>query len=175
MNIWHSADKNRITAEEFLAVVEIPKGSKTKYELDKDSGMLILDRILYTSTHYPANYGFIPRTLADDKDPLDVLVLCSEVLLPLSMVMCYPIGVIIMLDGGSLDEKIIAIPCKDPTYNAYKDIRQLPKHVFDEMKHFFKVYKELENKDTAVEEIQSKAEAIKIIQKSIDRYQREFG
>lgn len=175
MNIWHGADKSKIKAEEFIAVVEIPKGSKTKYELDKDSGMLILDRILYTSTHYPANYGFIPRTLADDSDPLDVLVLCSEVLLPLSMVVCYPIGVIIMLDGGKLDEKIIAIPLKDPNYNAYNDIKQLPKHIFDEMEHFFRVYKELENKDTAVEEIKNRDEAVKIIQKSIDSYNREFG
>jgi inorganic pyrophosphatase len=175
MNIWHDADKKRITPQEFLAVVEIPKGSKTKYELDKDSGLLILDRILYTSTHYPANYGFIPRTLADDGDPLDVLILCSEELLPLSMVKCYPIGVIIMIDSGSLDEKIIAIPCNDPTYNTYNDITKLPMHIFDEMKHFFKVYKQLENKETAVEEIQSKKEAVSIIQKSINNYIKKFG
>lgn len=174
MNIWHDADKQRIKPEEFLAVIEIPKGSKTKYELDKESGLLILDRILYTSTHYPANYGFIPRTLADDGDPLDVLILCSEELLPLSMVKCYPIGVIIMIDSGCLDEKIIAIPCNDPTYNTYHDIKKLPMHIFDEMIHFFKVYKQLENKETAVEEIQSRKEAVNIIQKSIKNYLKEF-
>ena len=107
MNIWHDIDPKRITPDEFIAVIEIPKGSKQKYELDKKTGLLILDRILYTSTHYPANYGFIPHTLADDGDPLDVLVLCSESLLPLSLVKVYPIGVITMNDNGKNDEKII--------------------------------------------------------------------
>ena len=122
MNIWHDIDKDRIKPEEFVAVVEIQKGSKQKYEMDKKTGLLILDRILYTSTHYPANYGFIPHTLAEDGDPLDVLILCSEELLPMSLVKCYPIGVITMKDNGSVDEKIIAIPFTDPTYNTYKSI-----------------------------------------------------
>ena len=150
MNIWHDIDPKRITPDEFIAVIEIPKGSKQKYELDKKTGLLILDRILYTSTHYPANYGFIPHTLADDGDPLDVLVLCSESLLPLSLVKVYPIGVITMNDNGKNDEKIIAIPFTDPNYNSYKTIADLPKHVFDEMQHFFSVYKQLEGKNTAV-------------------------
>ena len=136
----------RITAEDFVAVIEIEKGSKKKYELDKETGLIILDRILYTSTHYPANYGLIPRTLSDDGDPLDVLVLCSEVLQPMSLVRCYPIGVFTMLDGGKLDEKIIAIPFSDPTYNSYHDISELPSHLFSEMRHFFQVYKNLEGK-----------------------------
>ena len=140
MNIWHDIDPKRITPDEFIAVIEIPKGSKQKYELDKKTGLLILDRILYTSTHYPANYGFIPHTLADDGDPLDVLVLCSESLLPLSLVKVYPIGVITMNDNGKNDEKIIAIPFTDPNYNSYKTIADLPKHVFDEMQHLFSVY-----------------------------------
>ncbi len=126
-----------------MAVIEIEKGSKCKYEFDKETGVLRLDRILYTSTHYPANYGFIPRTYADDLDPLDVLVLCSEILYPMTTVLCYPIVVISMIDNGRYDEKIIAIPFNDPTYNSYTDISQIPSHIFEEMSHFFRVYKSL--------------------------------
>ena len=115
MNLWHDIAPARVRPEDFFAVIEIEKGSKNKYEMDKETGALRLDRILYTSTHYPANYGFIPRTWADDGDPLDVLVLCSECIRPLSLVECYPIGVISMEDSGSLDEKIIAIPFQDPS------------------------------------------------------------
>ena len=115
MNILHDIDPKRISPNDFIAVVEIPKGSKNKYELDKETGLIILDRVLYTSTHYPANYGFIPLTFADDLDPLDVVVLCSEPLDPLTLVRCYPVGVIKMLDNGRSDEKIIAIPFSDPT------------------------------------------------------------
>ena len=175
MNIWHDIKSERIKPEKFTAVVEIPRGSKIKYELDKETGMLKLDRILYTSTHYPANYGFIPRTLADDGDPLDVLVLCTEYIDPLTLVECYPIGMITMVDSGSQDEKIIAIPKGDPTYNMYKNIIDLPSHIFEEMKHFFKVYKELENKETQVEDIKLKDEAIKTIATCIDNYNKKFG
>lgn len=170
MNIWHNIDPKRIRKSDFLAVVEIEKGSKCKYELDKETGMLILDRILYTSTHYPANYGFIPRTYADDLDPLDVLVLCSEPLHPMTSVRCYPIGVITMIDNGRYDEKIIAIPFHDPTYNNYKDISEIPTHIFDEMTHFFRVYKELEGKETAVNEVLGAEAAEAIIQQAIDGY-----
>ena len=170
MNIWHDIARNRISSGDFYAVVGITKGSKMKYELDKETGLLALDRILYTSTHYPANYGFIPRTLADDGDPMDVLVLCSESLCPMSLVRCYPIGVITMSDNGDSDEKIIAIPYSDPTYNGYKSISELPQHIFDEMQHFFRVYKELENKSTSVSEVHDVDVAKDIIQKSIDNY-----
>ena len=145
MNLWHDVNIKRITPQDFLAVIEIPKGCKNKYEMDKETGALILDRVLYTSTHYPANYGFIPKTYADDLDPLDVLVLCSESITPLAMVRCYPIGVISMVDGGYLDYKIIAIPFSDPNWNCYKRIEELPVHIIDEMCHFFNVYKSLEN------------------------------
>ena len=170
MNIWHDISRSRINADDFYAVIEITKGSKMKYELDKETGILVLDRILYTSTHYPANYGFIPRTLAEDGDPMDVLVLCSEPLLSHSLVRCYPIGVIIMNDNGSMDEKVIAIPFTDPNYNTYKSIHDLPKHIFDEMQHFFTVYKELEGKSTSVSEVHDVAMAKKVVQKSIDSY-----
>lgn len=170
MNIWHDIESSRIKPEEFIAVVEISKGSKQKYEMDKKTGLLRLDRILYTSTHYPANYGFIPHTLAADNDPLDVLILCSESLIPMSLVKCYPIGVIVMNDSGAVDEKIIAIPETDPNYNTYKSIKDLPKHVFDEMSHFFSVYKQLENKHTSVDVAADRKEAIKIIKNSMESY-----
>ena len=174
MNIWHDMNPARISPMDFFACVEIGKGGKVKYELDKDTGLLRLDRILHTSTHYPANYGFIPRTYADDYDPLDVLIICTEQLMPLTLVRCYPIGVMTMLDNGRNDEKIIAIPHDDPTYNEYKDISELPKHIFDEMRHFFSVYKSLENKETAVNEVEGCEEALKVIDNAIVNYIEEY-
>ena len=175
MNIWHDINPKRISPSDFIAVIEIPSGSKKKYELDKETGLIILDRILYTSTHYPANYGFIPRTYGDDGDPLDVLVLCTEPIEPLPLVRCYPIGVISMMDGGKRDEKIIAIPYNEPTYREYTDINQLPKHIFSEMSHFFSVYKALEHKETVVDEVQNWQVATKIIYECIQRYNQKFG
>lgn len=174
MNIWHDIEKERIKKDDFVAVIEISKNSKIKYELDKETGMLKVDRILYTSTHYPANYGFIPRTYAMDKDPLDVLVLCSEIIAPLSIVQVRPIGVLIMKDGGDMDEKIIAVPFGDPSYNCYSSVNEIPAHIFNEIKHFFKVYKELEGKSTAIDNIYNKEKAIEIINDSIKRYEKEF-
>ena len=174
MNIWHNISKERIKAKKFEALIEIPKGCKAKYELDKETGILKLDRVLYTSTVYPANYGFIPRTLADDGDPLDVLVLCGESIYPQTLVQCYPIGVITMMDGDELDEKIIAVPFKDPTYNSYYDIHELPTHVYEEMMHFFEVYKSLEHKKTTVKEICHRDEAMEIITKCIEAYEKAF-
>ena len=173
-NIWHDMDPKRVTPKDFIAVIEIPKGSKKKYELDKETGLIFLDRVLHTSTHYPANYGFIPRSYGDDGDPLDVLVLCSEPLDPLTLVRCYPIGYISMLDGGRNDEKIIAIPFSDPTYNEYKDISELPAHIFDEMAHFFSVYKALEGKDTVAGEVNGREAAVTVIQGALDHYIETF-
>ena len=175
MKIWHDISEERIKAKSFEALIEIPKGCKVKYELVKETGLLKLDRVLYTSTVYPANYGFIPRTLAEDGDPLDVLVLCGETIYPMTLINCYPICVIKMIDGGSLDEKVIAIPFKDPTYNGYYDIHELPNHVFDEMMHFFEVYKTLEHKQTTVKEICHRDEAVEIINKCISMYKDKFG
>ena len=173
-NIWHDMSPKRISPEDFMAVIEIPKGSKKKYELDKETGYLMLDRILYTSTHYPANYGFIPRTYGDDLDPLDVLLLCSEEIEPMTLVRCYPIGVITMIDNGRNDEKIIAIPFGDPTYNHYTDISQLPAHVSEEMNHFFTVYKQLENKETVINEVGGREMAKDIIARAITSYVDTF-
>ena len=173
-NIWHDISPKRITPEDFICVVEISKGSRKKYELDKDTGFMILDRILYTSTHYPANYGFIPRTYGDDNDPLDVLLICAEPIEPMTLVRAYPIGVITMIDNGRRDEKIIAIPFDDPNYNMYDDIDTLPRHIFEEMRHFFSVYKNLENKETAVDEVLPRGEALRIIGEAIDNYVNKF-
>ena len=173
-NIWHDISPKRISAEDFVCVIEISKGSKKKYELDKETGLILLDRILYTSTHYPANYGMIPRTYGEDGDPLDVLLLCSESIEPLVLVRAYPIGVISMVDNGRNDEKIIAIPFNDPTYNKYTDISQLPSHLFEEMRHFFAVYKNLENKTTAVNEVSGHETAITVIRAGIESYINNF-
>ncbi len=174
MNPWHDFADERIKIDNFISVIEIPKGSKNKYELDKESGMLRLDRILYTSTHYPANYGFIPRTLSEDGDPLDVLVLCQETLAPLSILECYPIGMITMIDDNDEDEKIIAVPLNDPFLNNYTDISELPQHQFQEIKHFFEIYKYLENKETRVDKICGREEAIATIVKCKNAYRKVF-
>lgn len=174
-NIWHDISPKRITTDDFYAVIEISKGGKNKYELDKETGLLKLDRVLFTSTHYPANYGFIPRTYADDGDPLDVLVLCSETIQPMTLVECKPIGVLSMVDNNSNDEKIIAVPVNDPNYSTYNDIKDLPKHIFQEIQHFFQVYKTLEaDKVTSVTEISGVKKAKDVIKKSIDSYIRDF-
>ena len=175
MNIWHDISPKRIKTDDFICYIEITKGSRSKYELDKETGLLILDRVLYTSTMYPASYGFIPRTLADDGDPLDTLVLCSEPILPATMVRCYPIGILEMTDEGAYDQKIIAIPFGEPTYSGYSDISQLPKHVFEEMMHFFEVYKQLEHKQTAVHEIKGREDAVDTVRRCIEAYSKKFG
>jgi inorganic pyrophosphatase len=174
MNIWHDIKPSRIKPEDFEVVIEISKGSKQKYELDKETGMLRLDRILYTSTHYPANYGFIPRTYGDDGDPLDALVICSEEIAPMTLVRCYPLGVITMLDGGKNDEKIICVPFTDPNYVIVKDIFELPHHMFEEIKHFFQVYKNLEGKETVVDEVKNREAAVEVIKAAIDNYIHTF-
>jgi len=170
MHAWHDINPKRIAPDDFMAVIEITKGSRTKYELDKESGLLRLDRILYTSTHYPANYGFIARSLGEDEDPLDILLLCAEPIIPLTIVRCYPIGAITMIDDGKKDDKIIAIPFDDPNYSSYQEISDLPEHIFREMVHFFSVYKALEGKDTAANDICPRSYALQVIRESIDRY-----
>lgn len=175
MNIWHDINPTFIKCENFTAVIEIPKGGKNKYELDKETGLLRLDRVLYTSTHYPASYGFIPRTYAEDDDPLDVLVICAEPINPMTLVQVYPIGVMRMIDGGKNDDKIIAIPFSDPNYNTIQDISQLPKHIFDEMVHFFNVYKQLEHKKTAVSDLYGRDTALNIIDVAIMRYKELYS
>ena len=175
MNPWHDFDPKRLSPESFMAIIEIPKGSKKKYELDKETGLIILDRVLHTSTHYPANYGFIPRTYAGDLDPLDVLVLCSEDLEPLSIVNCYPIGIIRMKDQDAIDDKIIAIPFNDPNWNHYNSLDELPIHLSEEIVHFFRVYKSLEHKETTILEILGRKEAEEVIDEAIKNYNLKFN
>lgn len=174
MNIWKDVSAERIKADDFIACIEIQQGDKTKYELDKETGLLIMDRVLYTSTYYPMNYGFIPLTLSEDNDPLDVFVLCSQPLARLSLVRCYPIGVVTMTDRDEQDEKIIAIPFGDPQYNSYDDISKLPKHMFDELQHFLTVYKQLENKKVQVESLGDHEKAKEIIEQSLIRYKKNM-
>lgn len=159
-----------INRDEFTAIVEITKGSKNKYEYDPDTGLLKLDRILYTSTHYPHNYGFIPLTLDYDGDPLDVLIISSEPMLPLSEVKCRPIGVLEMIDGGLVDYKVMAVCVNDPFYNNFNDISELPIHISEEIQHFFQVYKLLENKTTRVGNMYGKEEAQKVIDECLEKF-----
>lgn len=170
MNPWHDVKPERITPEKFISLIEISKGSKNKYELDKETGRLMLDRVLFTSTHYPQNYGFIPRTYADDYDPLDVLVLTSEAIIPMTFVRCKPIGMLNMIDNKLPDQKIIAVCIDDPFYGQYNDISEIPQHIMDEIKHFFTVYKSLEGKQTAVDVVTGRDEAIKVISECMEKY-----
>jgi len=156
------------------AIIEIPKGCRAKYELDKESGLLKLDRVLYSSVYYPANYGFIPRTYCDDHDPLDILILSQVDVVPLCIMEAKVIGVMQMIDSGEADDKIIAVAANDMSVNHINDIAELPPHFIAEMRHFFEEYKKLENKTVKVEEFQNKAVAEKIIEESIRLYENMF-
>ena len=171
-NLWKSIPLGNPEGQ-FNAIIEIPKGSKAKYEFDKKTGLIFLDRILYTATYYPANYGFIPRTLSRDGDPLDVLVLCQESLLPRTLVHAKAIGIVNMTDQRKVDKKIIAVPVRDPSYSSYKDVSQLPEHFLEEIKHFFRVYKQLEGKKTEVGKILGRKDAIKVIREDAERFRKE--
>lgn len=172
MNIWRDINAERIKSDDFIVCVEIEQGSKNKYELDKETGLIILDRVLYTSTHYPMNYGFIPLTYGDDHDPLDVFVLCSQPIEKMSLVRCFPIGVVDMKDRDEGDQKIIAIPFGDPQYNGYRDISELPTHIIEELRHFLTVYKQLENKVVKVQETGGAEEAKKCIEEAMQSYKK---
>ena len=174
MNIFHDINPKRITKDKFTAVVEISKGSRNKYELDKESGLLMLDRVLFTSTHYPANYGFVPLTLSQDGDPLDVFIYCTQEILPMSLVECRPIGAIDMIDNNQIDTKIIAVPVGDPTYSNYHEITDLPPHLVDELMHFLRVYKELEGKKTEISQFYDCAYAKEQIDNCMKRYLETF-
>ena len=174
MNIWRDISADRIKPDDFIVCVEIEAGSKNKYELDKETGLIILDRVLYTSTHYPLNYGFIPLTYCGDHDPLDVFVLCSQPIEKMSLVRCFPIGVINMRDRDEEDEKIIAIPFGDPQYNGYRDINELPSHIMDELRHFLTVYKQLENKKVEILESGGREKAEEAVARAMKMYQEYF-
>ena len=165
---WHDVDPG--TSSAFTAVVEIPLGSSNKYELDKASGLLKLDRVLHSAVHYPANYDFIPQTLADDGDPLDVLILSSDPVYPLTLQAARPIGLMTMMDSDELDYKVIAVGITDPEYNTYHDVHELPRHRLNVIRRFFEDYKTLENKRVVVDDILPALDAIPIIEKSFAVY-----
>jgi inorganic pyrophosphatase len=174
---WHDVTPGDRLPAEFVAVIEIPIGSKVKYELDKDTGLLRLDRILYSAVHYPANYGFIPQTLAEDDDPLDVLVLCQEELTPLTLVKARAIGVMTMLDSGKRDHKVLAVAVHDPEYNSFREATDLPPHRLALLRRFFQDYKSLEGKAVEVDDFQPAKAALPIIEDALQRYslQRRRG
>ena len=168
MNLWHEVKSG--TKESFNVIIEIPKLSRVKYELDKETGLIKFDRVLYSPMHYPANYGFVPQTLWGDGDPLDVLVLGHEELIPGCLIRVRPIGVLEMNDGGEDDAKVLAVPEKDPRYSNTNDIKDIEPHLLEEIKHFFTVYKDLQGKEVKVGEWQGRDEAFKAVEKGIETY-----
>lgn len=172
---WHDVPVGSDVPDEFNVVIEVSKGSKVKYEIDKDTGLLEVDRVLYSSVVYPENYGFIPQTLADDDDPLDVIVLTQAPILPLSVIEVRPIGMLHMLDEGERDENIICVNVEDPIYNSYNHVDEFPQHRWDELKQFFAEYKNLEGKEVEVGDIAGPEEAREYIQHSMDLYKKEFS
>ena len=172
---WHDVPIGENAPEEFNVIVEIPKGSKVKYELDKETGMLLVDRVLYSSVVYPANYGFIPRTLGDDDDPLDMLVLMQEPVQPLSVLQAKPIGMMPMVDDGENDEKIICVHLEDPAYYGYDHHEQLPEHITQELQRFFEDYKALEGKEVSVGEMSGPQEAMDALRHAMDLYAKQVA
>lgn len=174
---WHDVTPGKSLPQEFNTVIEIPSGSSVKYELDKASGLIKLDRVLYSAVYYPANYGFIPQSYAEDDDPLDVLVLCQDAVVPLTIIHARAIGVMTMIDSGKRDHKIIAVATEDPEFNAYHEARELPAHRLLMLRRFFQDYKLLEGKAVEVDEIRAASEAYPVITDALERYstQRRAG
>lgn len=174
-NPWHSVSYGENVPDIVTAIIEIPKSSRAKYELDKETGMLKLDRVLYSSIYYPANYGFVPRTYCDDKDPLDILVLSQITMHPMTLVEAKVIGAMRMLDQGEADDKLIAVCANDMSVAHINDISELPSHFINELRHFFEEYKTLENKKVKIEEFEGARLAKKILMHSINDYNAKFG
>lgn len=169
---WHDVTPGEMIPQEFSTVIEIPAGSSVKYELDKASGLIKLDRVLYSAVYYPANYGFIPQTLAEDDDPLDVLVFCQETVTPLTLIHARTIGLMTMIDAGKKDHKIIAVATHDPEYNSYREAVEMPTHRLTMMRRFFQDYKMLEGKTVEVDEFQPAEAAYPIIEDALSRYSK---
>lgn len=172
MHPWHDVELGSGSPHILPAIIEVPKGSKNKYELDKATGMIRVDRVLFSSVVYPANYGFFPKTWCEDQDPLDVLVLGQEPVAPLTIMMAKPIGAMKMLDQGEEDDKIIAVHENDPEYRGYRSIHELPRHRIEELRRFFQDYKVLEHKEVVVERFLEKDEALRIVVGAIEAYEK---
>ena len=170
---WHDISPGENLPREFYAVIEIPYGSSVKYELDKQSGLIKLDRVLYSAVYYPANYGFIPQTLAEDDDPLDVLVLCQEGVVPLTLMQARAIGLMTMIDSGKKDHKIIAVATHDPEFNGYHEASEMPEHRLSMLRRFFLDYKQLEGKAVEVDDIQESSHALPVIEDALARYSQQ--
>jgi len=173
IHAWHDISPGEHIPTEFDAVIEIPFGSSVKYELDKQSGLIRLDRILYSAVYYPANYGFIPQTLAEDDDPLDVLVFCQEPVVPLTIIHARTVGLMTMVDAGKKDHKVIAVATKDPEFNSYNEAAEMPPHRLMMLRRFFQDYKLLEGKAVEVEEVQPAATAYPVIEDALARYSQQ--
>jgi inorganic pyrophosphatase len=173
-NPWHNVDPGERGTGLVNGIIEIPRGNRAKYELDKESGLIKLDRVLYSSVYYPSNYGFIPQTYCEDKDPLDILVISQIEVVPMCLVPSRVIGVMRMLDGGEADDKIIAVATGDKSVSRFEDISELPDYYLNELRSFFEDYKKLENKEVSVEEFQDKETAIKILDDCYDMYEEKF-
>ena len=171
---WHGAHYGENAPQMVNGLIEIPQGSKSKYEIDKKTGLLKLDRVIFSSFHYPINYGFIPQTLGQDGDPLDILVMCSESIQPLCLVEATVIGNMQMIDTGVVDDKIIAVAAKDPAVNYINDVSELPKHFIAVLRNYFEQYKVLENKKVEIDDFQDKAAAYRIIEAAIALYSTNF-
>ncbi|HEX4124946.1 MAG TPA: inorganic diphosphatase [Tepidisphaeraceae bacterium] len=170
---WHDVTPGEDIPQEFSTVIEIPSGSSVKYELDKASGLIKLDRVLYSAVYYPANYGFIPQTLAEDDDPLDVLVFCQETVVPLTLIHARTIGLMTMIDAGKKDHKIIAVATEDPEFASYREASEMPTHRLSMLRRFFQDYKQLEGKAVEVDEIAPPRDAYPIIEDALHRYSRQ--
>jgi inorganic pyrophosphatase len=170
---WHDVELPRFVEDPIPAIIEIPTGSKVKYELDKRSGLLLVDRVLFSAVHYPANYGFVPRTYCDDGDPLDILVLCEEAIQPLAIMRAKIIGVMKMRDDKGQDDKLVAVHADDPSYAHYSDVTEIPPHKLRELKRFFEDYKALENKKVLVAEPQGRSGGLQVLREAIRLYDRE--
>jgi len=171
---WHGVHYGDNAPQKVTALIEIPQGSRSKYEVDKASGLLKLDRVIYSSFHYPVNYGFIPQTLGQDNDPLDILVLCSQSIQALCLVEANVIGNMQMIDQGQMDDKIMAVASKDPSVNHYQEIKDLPQHFLLELRNFFEQYKVLKNKKVEIDNFQDKETAYKVIDAAIAFYKENF-
>ena len=175
MNLWHDISLGDDAPEKFNAIIEIPRGSSNKYELDKETGLMKLDRVLYSAMFSPMDYGFMPQTYWHDNDPLDVLVMTTYTLVPGILVEVRPVAVVRMIDGGEKDEKIIAVPTKDPRFNGIKDIKDIEEHVLEEVKHYYEHYKDLEKKKVEITAIEGAEAAMEVVKEGMEMYKEKFS